>query len=105
MRSVSLEQGGDDVSVALLGCLMKRSVILVGAHVNVGTVLQQEPYHREIAKVRGHVDRPVAGLGLALDVRPVLHQDRRHPDEVLLRAQVQRRETVLRRPKTAMGNA
>lgn len=74
---------------------MERRVVLISSHVDLGVVLQQETYHRQIAEVCSHVYRPVAGLRLALDVRSVFHQDRRHPDEVLLRAQMQRRESVL----------
>lgn len=39
--------------------------------------------------------RPIAGLGLALDIGPVFYQNGGHPNEILLRAQVQRREPIL----------
>ena len=95
MIGISLDQRGHDVGVALLRCLMQGRVILLGGHVDLGVVLQQEAYHRQIAEVRRHVDRPVARLRLALHVRAVLHEDRGDADEVFLGAQVQRCQSIL----------
>jgi hypothetical protein len=76
------------MSVTLLGGLMKWSIILISSNIDLGIVLQQKPYHRQISKVCSHVYRPVASLGLALDICPVFYQDRCHPDEIFLRAQM-----------------
>jgi len=84
------------MSVTLLGSLMEWSIILISSDIDLGIVLQQKPYHRQISKVCSHVYRSIAGLGLALDVCPVFYQDRRHPDEIFLRAQMQRRKPVLK---------
>lgn len=101
MRGISLQQSGNNMSVALLSCLMKRGVILISSDVDLGVVLQQEAYHRQISEVRGHVYRPVAGLGLTLDVDSVFYQNRGHSNEILLGAQMQRREPVLTNRKRA----
>lgn len=95
MRGISLQQSGDDVSMALLSGLMERGVVLISSDVDLGIVLQQKTDHWQISEVRGHVYRPVAGLGFALNVGPVFYENGGHPNEVLLRAQMQRREPVL----------
>lgn len=95
MRSISFQQSGDDMSVALLSGLMKRGIVLISFDVDLGVVLQQEAYHRQISEMRSHMYWPIAGLGLALYVSPVLYQNGGHSNEIFLRAQMQRRKSVL----------
>lgn len=102
MGCISLDEGRNDVRVSLLGSLVQGRVILLGVYVDLGVVFKQESNHRQVAEVRGYVDRTVARLGLALDVRPVFHEYRGDPDEVLLGAQVKCRETVLKKKFSLM---